>query len=48
MLVNLRQPLREGDRVALTLVFEKAGEIAVVVNVESARGAPADHGDHAH
>ena len=48
MLVNLRQPLREGDRVGLTLVFEKAGEVAVVVNVESARGAPASHGDHAH
>lgn len=48
MLVGLRQPLREGDRVGLTLVFEKAGEIAVVVDVESARGAPAAHGDHAH
>ena len=48
MLVNLRQPLREGDRVGLTLVFEKAGEVAVGRG-RAARRFDVDHdGDHAH
>lgn len=34
MLMNLEQPLREGDTLDLTLVFEKAGEIEVTATVE--------------
>jgi periplasmic copper chaperone A len=40
MLLDIRQPLREGERVELTLLFEKAGRIPVVAHV-AALGAPA-------
>jgi len=46
MLVDLKQPLKEGDLVKLTLVFEKAGEIEVDATVEPV-GAMGPHGfDH--
>ena len=35
MLTNLRAPLKEGTRVPITLVFEKAGSIEVELAVES-------------
>ena len=34
MLMGLKAPLTAGDRVPLTLKFEKAGEVVVTVNVE--------------
>jgi periplasmic copper chaperone A len=34
MLVDLKQPLKAGDRLKLTLVFEKAGEIVVEASIE--------------
>ncbi len=34
MLMDLKQPLKEGDLLPLTLVFEKAGEISVDATVE--------------
>lgn len=34
MLLNLKQPLKEGDRVAVTLKFERAGEVKVDFHVE--------------
>lgn len=34
MLMNLKQPLREGDTLDLTLVFEKAGDVEVTATVE--------------
>jgi copper(I)-binding protein len=43
MLFNLRAPLQEGSRMPLTLVFEKAGEIAVEASVEAV-GALGPHG----
>lgn len=52
MLMNLQQPLREGDTLDLTLVFEKAGEIEVTATVEpiGAKGpggaAGSGHGHH--
>jgi len=43
MLEDLKQPLRQGEQVPMTLTFEKAGAIAIKVSVE-AMGAAA----HAH
>jgi copper(I)-binding protein len=43
MLFDLKQPLREGDVLPLTLVFEKAGELKVEATVESV-GAKGPHG----
>jgi len=46
MLMDLKQPLKEGDLLKLTLVFEKAGEINVEATVEP-MGATGPHGfDH--
>lgn len=45
MLIGLAAPLREGERVPLTLRFEKAGEIEVELAVE-AMGAAAGHAGH--
>jgi copper(I)-binding protein len=43
MLLELKQPLAVGERIPLTLTFERAGTIEVTVNVESmvSGGAPA-------
>ncbi|MEO1193867.1 MAG: copper chaperone PCu(A)C [Pseudomonadota bacterium] len=35
MLIGLKEPLKEGERVPLTLTFEKAGEMQIEVAVES-------------
>jgi len=43
MLINLRQPLKVGDRFDLTLKFEKAGEMKVKAWVQQPRG-----GEHRH
>jgi periplasmic copper chaperone A len=46
MLMDLKQPLKEGDLIKLTLVFERAGEIEVEATVEPI-GAMGPHGfDH--
>jgi len=46
MLVDLKAPLKEGDLLKFTLVFEKAGEIEVEATVEPI-GAMGPHGfDH--
>jgi copper(I)-binding protein len=50
MLMGLKTPLKEGDRVKATLTFEKAGPIEVTINVEgigAQHPAPADdHSKH--
>ena len=43
MLIDLKQPLKEGDLLPITLVFEKAGEIKVEATVEPI-GAKGPHG----
>jgi copper(I)-binding protein len=43
MLIDLKQPLKEGDLTKVTLVFEKAGEIEVDASVEPI-GATGPHG----
>jgi copper(I)-binding protein len=50
MLMGLKAPLKEGDRVKATLTFEKAGPIEVTINVEgigAQHPTPAeDHSKH--
>jgi copper(I)-binding protein len=46
MLVDIKAPLREGDKVPLTLKFEKAGEVAVQLRVERLGATPSR--GHAH
>lgn len=41
MLIKLKQPLKEGDKVPLTLRFEKAGEVKVDVQVDKVGAMPA-------
>ncbi|WP_290813860.1 DUF1775 domain-containing protein [Ferrovibrio sp.] len=47
MLIGLKQALKEGDSFPLTLTFEKAGSVTVIVPVQKA-GAPAPAGGHEH
>lgn len=47
MLVGLKAPLKEGDRVKATLLFEKAGPVEVTINVEGIGAQhPAPDMDH--
>ena len=50
MLIDLARPLAAGDKVPLSLTFERAGTIDVVADVEpaAARGAPAQGTAHGH
>ncbi|MFN7155146.1 MAG: copper chaperone PCu(A)C [Acidovorax sp.] len=50
MLINLRQPLKVGDRFDLTLKFEKAGETTVKAWVQQPRAGSSQstHADHKH
>ena len=44
MLIGLKAPLKSGDKVPLTLKFEKAGEVKVELKIEEAApGAAAEH-----
>jgi periplasmic copper chaperone A len=47
MLLDLKQPLKEGDRFAGTLTFEKAGSLDVTFEVRGL-GAKATTGEHDH
>ena len=50
MLLGLKEPLKEGEKLPLTLTFQKAGTVQVEVNVEAAgAGMPAPAAEtHAH
>lgn len=37
MLMGLKQPLKDGDMISLTLIFEHAGEVQIEVPVDNAR-----------
>lgn len=46
MLMGLKAPLKEGDRIKAELTFERAGKVEVTINVEGMGAnhpAPADH-----
>jgi copper(I)-binding protein len=48
MFINLKSPLKQGENVPLTLVFEKAGEVKVNMAVDAmgAKGGAMDHKHH--
>lgn len=46
MLFGLARPLSEGEEFPLTLTFENAGDIAVVVKVKGMTATSMEHGDH--
>jgi copper(I)-binding protein len=47
MLMDLKNPLKQGDKVPLTLKFEKAGEVKLALEVQAVGAqAPAAGGDH--
>ena len=47
MLMDLKAPLKQGDKVPLTLKFEKAGEVKLALDVQAVGvQAPATGGDH--
>ena len=46
MLIDIRRPFRAGEKVPLTLRFEKAGEVKVELVV--GHGAPESHHGHKH
>lgn len=49
MFMELKQPLKQGDKVPVTLKFEKAGELKVELDVQGmAAGAPKGHGHDKH
>jgi copper(I)-binding protein len=49
MFMGLTAPFEAGERIAATLVFEKAGEVAVVFNVEPRKAIEGmDHGAMGH
>ncbi|TXL74894.1 copper chaperone PCu(A)C [Vineibacter terrae] len=43
MLMDLKAPLKAGDRFPMTLTFEKAGEVTVDIVVEKMSGPAPDH-----
>ena len=47
MLMDLKQPLKQGDKVPLTLEFEKAGKVALSLDVQGV-GAQAPAGEMKH
>jgi copper(I)-binding protein len=48
MLMELKAPLKAGDKFPLTLTFEKAGNVTVEIVVEKLAGPPAGHGGMKH
>jgi len=48
MLLGLKQQLKAGDTLPLTLTFEKAGKLEVSVPVQEVKQAPMMHGSQQH
>lgn len=48
MFIDLKKPLKAGDMVKGTLVFEKAGKVEVTYTVQAMSGGGHDHGQHKH
>lgn len=49
MLIGLNKPLEKGEMVSVTLEFEKAGDVPIMINVMDAMAKGMDHGEsHSH
>jgi len=55
MMIELKAPLRAGDKVPITLIFEKAGKVDVTLDVQAIGGQPpsgismpSSDGEHMH
>ena len=48
MLMDLKQPLKEGDTFPMTLEFERGGKVEVKVVVQVPKAQPADAAEHKH
>jgi copper(I)-binding protein len=48
MFINLKAPLKKGDTIPLTLVFEKAGEVKVDMQVDAMGAGSGSMSDHKH
>ena len=49
MMFGIDPPLKEGDTLEMTLIFEAAGEVAITVPVSRTKGDPQHHGEgHQH
>ena len=48
MFMGLEEPLVDGDEIPATLIFETAGEVEVIFNVEARTGEAKDHSGHDH
>ena len=46
MLLGLGQPLREGERIPMVLTFERAGDVAVELEVQKVGAAATGHDPH--
>jgi copper(I)-binding protein len=46
MLMDLKQPLKQGDKVPVTLEFEKAGKVALSLDVQGVGAQAPAGGDH--
>jgi len=46
MLINLKQPLKEGDRFAVIVRFQNAGELEMMVTVQKPGAMSGGHGGH--
>lgn len=46
MMFDLKNPLKQGDKVPVTLEFEKAGKVTVSLDVESVGAQAPNGGDH--
>lgn len=43
MFFNVKKPFAEGDKVPVTLIFEKAGKVEIVLSAGSAKGDAHQH-----
>jgi copper(I)-binding protein len=48
MLMNLNAPLKQGDKVPITLEFEKAGKVDITLDVQGIGAQHAPSGEHGH
>lgn len=45
MMFDIVAPLKEGDTLEMTLIFQEAGEVSITVPVSKTMGDPQDHSD---